>query len=180
MTYVYPTWYCHVVNYAALVSRQAYSILEEILEDVRRRPRYTDRSHVEEGVDVDGGFQHYARGGVYNATDVTRIGEGFTLADAADCARRLKALGEKVTCDEADILLMQAMRGLVGIKSATRIASSPDAARKAAAERKRRQRERARERGNCIVNPAHGLAGDGRTTCPACSAEAYARKVAAR
>jgi hypothetical protein len=34
---------------------------------------------------------------------------------------------------------------------------------------KRRQRKKARDARLCIINPAHGPAGDGRVTCPTCS-----------
>jgi hypothetical protein len=49
-----------------------------------------------------------------------------------------------------------------------------------AAERKRAQRQRARDAGLCVVNPAHGPAGENRVACAACSADAYARVKARR
>lgn len=142
---------------------KAFRIVTAYATSVNDETRFTDRSVTV--TNAAGDFTNrIAKGGIYNATCHVRAAHGVTKADVGSLRRELKTAGETVTPDEAEAMLVAAIRGELGVCDKT------------AAERMRRRRARARAARLCIVNPKHGDPGEGRTTCRACQDEAHARQ----
>jgi hypothetical protein len=136
----------------ARATRRAFAVVAAALEDVRAARRYQDRSVT----DDDG--RHHAKGGIWNDRD-HRAAYGIAKADASALRRELRAIGAKVTADEADALLLQAEMGYLRVMSRTK---EQERVKKA------RQRAKARAEGRCsicTVAPARA----GLKTCQDCA-----------
>jgi hypothetical protein len=145
--------------------KTAWTIVRDMVDDIAREPRYEDKSvgFIEAG--TTDSYKHIAKGGFWNDRS-GRATDGFTKADVDTVRRELKAIGVKMTFDEADAIIMQAVRGVLTFADMKQY--GPVGKGASAAERKRRQRDRAREAGLCLMNPHHGPAGEGYVTCPRC------------
>lgn len=142
---------------------RAFAVLASYAQAISTEARFTDRSVTV--TNAAGDFTNrIAKGGIYNATCHVRASHGVTKDDIAKVRRELKTAGETVTLDQAEAMLMSAVRGELKIGDRT------------AAERMRRRRAKARALRLCIVNPKHGNPGEGRTTCQTCQDEARARQ----
>jgi hypothetical protein len=169
------------------VTPRVFALVAGIVTERNERPAYADRSFFLDDEDALGeGEQrrHAMRGGFWNARDMGRVLDGFTIADAAALRRALRDIGFPVTKDEADSLLAQAGRGTLRTMSRAK-AKAPAAAAKrkrapmSPAERKAAQRAEARDKGFCTMNPAHGetalnAKGEHYATCADCQAASNA------
>lgn len=181
-----------------LVPADVFATILEYVVDARRSPRYADRSFSLDDRDqlaIDEDARLVLRGGFWNARDVSRIADGFTLADAKGLRRDLRALGHLVSQDEADALLAQGERGMLRTMSTPRQTVSANGATPSSAARlstfrnaTAARRAKARENGWCVVcaiDPAKPGFVDrrpsaGAKTCKVCQAAANARLGARR
>ena len=142
-------------------------IVTEWVDDIRRNPRYQDRSVGEEI--APGVYRHVAKGGVYNDAH-GRAGHGITLEDVIGCRSDLRRAGVLVDEVALDVLLQRIVMGEVDTLEGARHAEDPERVRSRVAL----ARERARAEGRCIIclrNPTNGKA-----TCVACGAKANAHR----
>lgn len=107
------------------------------------------------------------KGGFWNSTP-DQAEFGYTKDDVATVKRELKSAGVAMSSDDVDALLMAAVMGYVTVAKAPRKAKGDRKPAASSADRKRAQRARARANGLCLMNPHHGLAGDGFTCCLTC------------
>jgi len=133
------------------VSGRVFHVVSAELVAVRAAKRYRDKSVTDEF------GRHHAKGGLWNDRE-GRAAYGIAKSDAADLRRALAAIGEKVTKDEADALLMQAEMGMLCPMGRT-----PEQER----TKKQRQREKARSEGKCIICTIR-LASVPQVTCYEC------------
>lgn len=143
-------------------------IVTEWVDDIRRNPRYQDRSVGEEL--APGVYRHIAKGGVYNDAH-GRAGHGITLADVSGCRSDLRRAGVLVDEVALDVLLQRIVMGDVTLEGAPRQAEDPERVRSRVAL----ARERARAEGRCIICLRNKTT-DGKATCVACGAKANAHR----
>jgi hypothetical protein len=151
-------------------SRPVLRVVASVLAEVRAAQRYQDRST------IDDAGRHHAKGGFWNDRD-GRAAHGIAKVDAATLRRELRAIGELVTLDEADALLL-----------AAEMDALRPAGRTPEQERAKKQRRRSRRQPGvcqvCTTNPVkpgthrrHGIEVYYRT-CPECIGRAAAAKSA--
>jgi hypothetical protein len=160
-------------------SRPVLRVVASVLAEVRAAQRYQDRSTIDDAGrhHAKGGFWNdRAKGGFWNDRD-GRAAHGIAKVDAATLRRELRAIGELVTLDEADALLLAAEMDALRPTGRT-----PEQ------ERAKKQRRRSRRQPGvcqvCTTNPVkpgthrrHGIEVYYRT-CPECIARAAAAKSA--
>lgn len=150
---------------AGTVTRRVMLILAEKVAEIDMTPRYQDASYGEwVGAGEAAEYRFIERGGLWNDTS-NRAAEGYTKADVVEVRRALKRWGVNLSTEDVDALVMQALHGSIRVTYSRNPALAPI---KSPAERKREQRDRARAAGLCVMNPHHGLAGNGFKTCEAC------------
>jgi hypothetical protein len=139
------------------VPRKVYRMVTAALEDARAANDGAGRFRTPVSVD-DYGRAHGPKWFHKGAYDADRLGTGIAKGDARALGIALRKAGMKVTDDEADALLAQAVMGYLVCVSLT-----PEQER----EKKKRRRAWARANGICIICCKIPVP-EGYTTCQEC------------
>jgi hypothetical protein len=157
---------------------RADRVIMDVLDDVRRAPRYQDKSvWIETSSTGEGWLKK--RGGIWNDTS-GRASLGTTKRDVQDCARLLRGVtGRKFTFEEADALLTEAYFSTKGA-SHEALLKAKDAdleVKEYHRTKMQRIREARRAAGTCVqCGGKRGTPNPGKATCTPCCAAINASK----